>query len=81
VAKATKKRPFSVREFLDIMDGGRARVSYRENQKVYAQGDPADSVFYIQEGKLKVVVVSEQGKEAVVALHGKTDFFGEGCLT
>jgi CRP/FNR family cyclic AMP-dependent transcriptional regulator len=63
------------------MDGGRTQASYSKNQKVYVQGDPADSVFYVQEGKLKVVVVSEQGKEAVVALHGKGDFFGEGCLT
>jgi CRP/FNR family cyclic AMP-dependent transcriptional regulator len=46
-----------------------------------SQGDPADSVFYIQDGKVKVCVISEQGKEAVVALHGKGDFFGEGCLT
>jgi CRP/FNR family transcriptional regulator, cyclic AMP receptor protein len=80
VAKA-KKRPFSVHEFLDSMDGGRTPASYPKNRKVYAQGDPADSVFYVQEGKLKVVVVSAQGKEAVVALHGKGDFFGEGCLT
>jgi CRP/FNR family cyclic AMP-dependent transcriptional regulator len=80
VAKA-KKRPFSVREFLDSIDGGRTQANYRKNRKIYAQGDPADSVFYVQEGKLKVVVVSAQGKEAVVALHGKGDFFGEGCLT
>jgi CRP/FNR family cyclic AMP-dependent transcriptional regulator len=80
VAKA-KKRPFSLRDFLDRMDGGRTQASHRKNQKVFAQGDPADSVFYVQEGKLKVVVISQQGKEAVVALHGKGDFFGEGCLT
>jgi CRP/FNR family cyclic AMP-dependent transcriptional regulator len=80
VAKA-KRRPFSVRDFLDSINGGRTQASYRKNQKVYSQGDPADSVFYVQEGKLKVVVVSEHGKEAVVALHGKGDFFGEGCLT
>jgi CRP-like cAMP-binding protein len=47
---------------------------------VYAQGDPADAVFYIQSGKVKRLVVSEQGKEAVVALLGTGDFFGEGCL-
>jgi CRP-like cAMP-binding protein len=47
---------------------------------VYAQGDPADSIFYIQSGKVKATVVSEQGKEAVVALLGANDFFGEGCL-
>jgi CRP/FNR family transcriptional regulator, cyclic AMP receptor protein len=48
---------------------------------VFSQGDRADSVFYIQEGQVKVCVISELGKEAVVALHGKGDFFGEGCLT
>ncbi len=49
-------------------------------QTVFAQGDVADSVFYIQEGKLKVTVVSELGKEAVVAILGKDEFFGQGCL-
>jgi CRP/FNR family transcriptional regulator, cyclic AMP receptor protein len=48
---------------------------------VFRQGDPADSVFYIRSGKVKKTVVSEQGKEAVVALFGTGDFFGEGCLT
>jgi CRP/FNR family transcriptional regulator, cyclic AMP receptor protein len=53
---------------------------YRKNQTVFSQGDSADAVFYIQQGKVKVTVVSEQGKEAVVAIHGKGDFLGEGCL-
>jgi CRP/FNR family transcriptional regulator, cyclic AMP receptor protein len=79
VAKA-KKRPFSLRDFLNSIDGSGTEENYRKNQKVYAQGDPADEVFYVQEGKLKVCVVSEHGKEAVVALHGKGDFFGEACL-
>ena len=47
---------------------------------VFSQGDPADAVFYIQKGKVKVTVVSEQGKEAVVAMLGTNEFFGEGCL-
>jgi CRP/FNR family transcriptional regulator, cyclic AMP receptor protein len=51
-----------------------------ENQTVFRQGGLADSVFFVKEGKVKVCVVSEQGKEAVVAIHGKGDFFGEGCL-
>jgi CRP/FNR family transcriptional regulator, cyclic AMP receptor protein len=80
VAKA-KKRQFSLRDFLDSMDGSGTEQNYRKNQKVYRQGDPADSVFYVQEGKVKVCVLSEHGKEAVVALHGEGDFFGEGCLT
>jgi CRP/FNR family cyclic AMP-dependent transcriptional regulator len=80
VAKARKKQPFDVEVFLHTVDGGRSVTNYGKNQKVFSQGDPADSVFYIQDGKVKVCVVSEQGKEAIVALHGNGDFFGEGCL-
>ena len=76
-----KKYPFSVNTFLSTVDGGRTVASYRKNQKIFSQGERADSVFYIQEGKVKVYVISEQGKEAVVALHGNGDFLGEGCLT
>ena len=53
---------------------------YRKDQIVFSQGDPADAVFYIESGKVKVTVVSEQGKEAVVAILGTNEFFGEGCL-
>ena len=53
---------------------------YEKDQTVFLQGDPADAVFYIQKGKAKVTVVSEQGKEAVVAFLGTNEFFGEGCL-
>jgi CRP/FNR family transcriptional regulator, cyclic AMP receptor protein len=80
VARA-RKQPFGVSDFLSKMDGGRTLQTFRKTEKVFAQGDPADAVFYIQEGKVKVFVVSQQGKEAVVALHGAGDFFGEGCLT
>ena len=52
-----------------------------KNQIVFAQGDPADSVFYIHDGKVKITVLSEQGKEAVVAILGPDEFCGEGCLT
>ena len=75
------KQPFDVKVFLSTVNGGRSVSSYRKNQTVFSQGDPADSVFYIQNGKVKVSVASEQGKEAVVALHGNGDFFGEGCLS
>jgi CRP/FNR family transcriptional regulator, cyclic AMP receptor protein len=78
--KKNKKPPFDPKVFLSKVNGGRTITSFRKNQNVYAQGDPADSVFYIQSGKLKKIVVSEQGKEAVVALLGPGDFFGEGCL-
>ena len=54
--------------------------SYRKDQIVISQGDLADAVFYIQQGKVKLTVVSEQGKEAVVAIVGPGHFFGEGCL-
>ena len=80
MAKAKKKLPFDVQVFLNTVDGGRSVSNYRKSKKVFSQGDLADAVFYIQEGKVKVCVVSEQGKEAVVALHGNGDFFGEGCL-
>jgi CRP/FNR family transcriptional regulator, cyclic AMP receptor protein len=80
LAKAGKKQPFDVKVFLNTVDGGRSVAAYPKNRKVFSQGDPADAVFYIQEGNVKVCVVSEQGKEAVVALHGNGDFFGEGCL-
>ena len=79
--KAKRKPPFNVDAFLDTVNGGRTILEYRKNQKVFTQGDAADSVFYLKDGKVKVTVVSDQGKEAVVAIHGKGDFFGEGCLT
>jgi CRP/FNR family transcriptional regulator, cyclic AMP receptor protein len=81
VARAKKTRPFDVQVFLNSVGGGRTVSGYRKNEEIFAQGDPADSVFYIQQGKVKICVTSEQGKEAVVALHGNGDFFGEGCLT
>jgi CRP/FNR family transcriptional regulator, cyclic AMP receptor protein len=79
--KRKAKLPFDPKVFLSKVNGGRAISDYRKETIVYRQGDPADSVFYIQTGKIKTTVVSEQGKEAVVALLGAGDFFGEGCLT
>jgi CRP/FNR family transcriptional regulator, cyclic AMP receptor protein len=76
-----KKYPFSVNKFLSTVDGGRTVASYGKNQNIFSQGERADSVFYIREGRVKVYVISEQGKEAVIALHGNGDFLGEGCLT
>ena len=75
-----KGHPFDPKTFLSKVNGGRTVSECQKNQVVYRQGDPADSVFYIQTGKAKVTVVSEQGKEAVVAVLGPGDFFGEGCL-
>ena len=75
-----RKPPFDPKIFLSKVNGGRVISDYRKGQIVYTQGDPADFVFYIQSGKVKATVISEQGKEAVVALLGTDDFFGEGCL-
>ena len=80
VVKA-KARPFNVKVFLNTIDGGRTVVKYRKDQKIFSQSEPADSVFFIRQGKVKISVVSEHGKEAVTALHGSGDFFGEGCLS
>src|SRR6202521_3718909 len=79
--KRKKKLPFDPKAFLSKVNGGRAISGYQKDQIVCTQGEPADSVFYIQSGKVKKTVVSEQGKEAVVALLGTGDFVGEGCLT
>ena len=78
--KGKEKPPFDPIVFLAKVNGGRSVADYPKRQIVYAQGDPADSVFYIHKGKAKVTVLSEQGKEAVVALLATGDFFGEGCL-
>jgi CRP-like cAMP-binding protein len=78
---AIKRRPsFDPKSFLAKVGDGRSIGKYRKDQIVFSQGDPADAVFYIQKGKAKVTVVSEQGKEAVVAVLGADEFFGEGCL-
>ena len=79
--KRDKTLTFDPKVFLTKVNGGRTISKYRVNQVVYEQGAPADSVFYIQNGKAKVTVLSDLGKEAVVALLGAGDFFGEGCLT
>ena len=74
------KIPFDPKLFLAKVNGGRSVSDFRKDQIVFRQGDPSDAVFYIQGGKIKKTVVSEQGKEAVVAILETGDFFGEGCL-
>jgi CRP/FNR family transcriptional regulator, cyclic AMP receptor protein len=74
------KAPFEAQALLAKANGGRTVSLYERNQIVFAQGAPADSVFYIQDGEVKLTVLSEQGKEAVVAILGKGEFCGEGCL-
>jgi CRP-like cAMP-binding protein len=78
---AVKRRmSFNPKIFLAKVGEGRSIERYGKDQTVFSQGDPADAVFYIQKGKAKITVVSEQGKEAVVAILGTDEFFGEGCL-
>jgi CRP-like cAMP-binding protein len=76
----SSKAEFDLHAFLANANEGRAISICRANQPVFSQGEPADSVFYIQEGQVKVTVLSEQGKEAIVAILGTGDFCGEGCL-
>jgi CRP/FNR family transcriptional regulator, cyclic AMP receptor protein len=79
--KATSRIPaFDVQSFLDSAGLGRKVDNFRKKQTVFAQGDPAKNVMYIQEGGVKLTVVNETGKEAVVAILGTGDFFGEWCL-
>jgi CRP/FNR family transcriptional regulator, cyclic AMP receptor protein len=75
-----RKPPFNVDKFLTTIDGGRTITSYHKNQIVFAQGDNADAVFYVQEGQVKLSAHSEHGKDAVVGIYNHGDFFGEGAL-
>jgi CRP/FNR family cyclic AMP-dependent transcriptional regulator len=77
---AKRRASFSPKAFLAKVGEGRSIATYRKSQIVFSQGDPADAVFYIQKGKVKVTVVSDQGKEAVVAILEADEFFGEACL-
>jgi len=79
-APAKKKRNFNPHAFLATIGEGRKSVLFRGKQRVFAQGDLADSVFYIQTGKVKLTVVSTTGKEATIAIFGEEDFFGEAAL-
>jgi len=71
---------FDVQSFLDSAGVGRTVCKFPEKETISQQGDPANNVFYIQEGGVRLTVVNESGKEAVVAVLGPGDFFGEGCL-
>jgi CRP/FNR family cyclic AMP-dependent transcriptional regulator len=76
-----KTKPlFDPETFLTRVVKGKTQADYRKNQKVFSQGDPAESVFYVQQGRVKLTVISKDGKEAVIAILGPGDFFGEGCL-
>src|SRR5215218_3288978 len=79
-SKGKFEASFDPKVFLASANGGRTLAKYKKNQVIFSQGDPADSVFYIHVGKVKVTVLSGQGKEAVVAILGPDEFCGEGCL-
>jgi CRP-like cAMP-binding protein len=78
--KSTQKRGFNAQAFLDSAGVARKIVEYRKSQKIYAQGDLAKNILYIQNGRIKLSVVNEVGKEAIVAILAPDDFFGEVCL-
>jgi CRP/FNR family cyclic AMP-dependent transcriptional regulator len=78
--KSNDKPEFDPKGFLAKAGTGKTLANHPKNHQIFSQGDPADSVFYIQSGKIKLTVVSQQGKEAVVAILSTGDFFGEGCL-
>ena len=80
MANKKNQASFDPRVFLAKVGEGKTILEYRKDQIVFAQGDVADSVFYIQKGRVKVVVISEQGKEAVVGILEPGQFFGEGCM-
>jgi CRP/FNR family cyclic AMP-dependent transcriptional regulator len=77
---SAKMGAFNLRAFLDSAGVARRIVKFRKSERIYSQGDPAKGVKYIQEGGVKLSVNNEGGKEAVVAILGPGDFFGEGCL-
>ena len=81
VPAAEKRRKFNLQTFLSTISGGRTIAAFPNKRTIFAQGDAADSVFYIQKGKVKLIVVAQNGKEATIGILNKGDFFGEGCLT
>ena len=77
-----QRKPFDPRVFLGVANvrEGRTTAAYKRNETVFAQGDSANAIYHLQKGKVKLTVVSNSGKEAVVAILGTGNFFGEGCL-
>ena len=75
-----KSKPVDWERFLAGISSGKTVIEYGANHNIFMQGEPADSVFYLRRGKVKLAVTSQQGKEAIVAILGAGEFFGEGCL-
>src|SRR5579863_10031295 len=80
MAPKSATEAFEPKVFLAKVGVGKTVIEFQKNQTVFSQGDVAETVFYIQKGKVKLTVLSEQGKEAVVAILEPGHFFGEGCL-
>jgi CRP/FNR family cyclic AMP-dependent transcriptional regulator len=78
--RVKKKRDFDPNTFLATIGEGRQIVPFQKKRPVFTQGEPADAVFYIQKGKVKLTVVSSDGKEATIGILSENAFFGEGCL-
>ena len=78
--KSKQKRALDVQVFLESVGALKRVAEFRKKQAIFSQGDAADSVLYVQKGSLKLTVVNESGKEAVVAIFGSGDFFGEGGM-
>jgi CRP/FNR family cyclic AMP-dependent transcriptional regulator len=78
--KKRKKAAFDPKIFLAKVGDGKAILRFQKDQIIFSQGDVGDAVFYIQKGKIKLTVVSDRGKEAVVGILGPDHFFGEGCM-
>jgi CRP/FNR family transcriptional regulator, cyclic AMP receptor protein len=81
VTAVKKRRNFNPQTFLSTIDGGRTIATFTKKQRVFAQGDPSDAVFYIQKGKVRLSVLSKNGKEATIGILIEGAFLGEGCLT
>jgi CRP/FNR family cyclic AMP-dependent transcriptional regulator len=77
---AKLKPLFDPQTLLAKVGKSRIQADYRKNQNIFSQGDPAEAIFYLLKGRVKLTVISKEGKEAVIAILGPGDFFGEGCL-
>jgi CRP-like cAMP-binding protein len=80
VTRKSAKPVFNAQHFLDSVGAARKSAEYRRGEVIFSQGDPSVEVMYIKKGGVKLSIVNENGKEAVVAILGQGDFFGEGCL-
>jgi len=81
MVETKKLGKFDPKTFLSTINNGRRITVFRKKQSIFVQGESADAVFYIQKGKVRLIVVSKSGKEATIGVLSDGDFFGEGCLT